>query len=112
MSRIVQFLTQKSTSPYGDLKSLVPIFFLVGVGIESFMLSTGFYQLRTTREGLRKAARKAEFEESKEKIALYFLRNNYGMNVQSDYISNMRREQIEREAREKAQREAQQQSKK
>jgi len=99
-------------SAYRDLKVLVPVFFLVGVGIESFMLSTGFYELRTNREALRKATRKAEFEEAKEKVALHVLRQKYHMNVKSDYISNMRREQIEREAREKQermQRQAQQQ---
>jgi hypothetical protein len=48
---------------------IIPVFFLVGVGIETFMIKTGFYDIVTRKEGERRAEAEAERQARRERIA-------------------------------------------
>lgn len=52
-----------------DLARVIPISFLVGAGMEFFMIKTGFYEIVTRKEGERRAEKIAIEEERRKRIA-------------------------------------------
>jgi hypothetical protein len=46
----------------------VPAFFVIGAGMELFMIKTGFYDIVTRKEGERTAERKSEEDRMREKM--------------------------------------------
>lgn len=52
-----------------DLVRVIPISFVVGAGMELFMIKTGFYDIVTRQEGERRAERIAIEEERRKRLA-------------------------------------------
>lgn len=51
-----------------NLLRIVPSCFLVGAGIEFFMIHTGFYEIVTRKEGERRAQQLLEEQERRERL--------------------------------------------